>query len=137
MFNHYFLEHFVYSPQVGHVFYYFPFHQRFSPFMNSRALRRSSSFPQVNPTQFKQSAQKSKSLLEEAKILLETISQSTELDYKIMSAAQKSNYQEVKRLLKSTGIHAKLQISFTPSGIQITLSREETTCCRLQLSLNW
>ncbi|MFC4323481.1 hypothetical protein [Litchfieldia salsa] len=119
------------SPTVP--YYYWHRHSYFPPSNSNRP------YPPVDTTMFQKSAQASQKLIEESGLIFKRISSSEEYAKEIMSAAQQSNSNEVKRLIQSVGVTSPLTISFTPDGIKIVLSAstEQIECCKLSLSLKW
>ncbi len=77
--------------------------------------------------------------MRQANKLVEKISTSKEFAYELMNEAQLSNAAKVEELIKSTGITMKVEISFTPTGIQIKLDNAEIQgrCCQLVMLLHW
>ncbi|WP_223701502.1 hypothetical protein [Sutcliffiella deserti] len=96
-------------------------------------------YPEVDPTVFTESAVKMQSLMKEASQILQKLSESKEFASSVMNAAQEGKMEKVEELLKSTGIHSKMEINYTPDGINLKLSSApgETDCCHLTIALRW
>ncbi len=96
-------------------------------------------FPDVNTGFLHQSAQETRKLMREASIILDKLADSGEFSKKVMEAAQKSNNDEVERLLKSMGITSDIHVTFNPDELRMEfISKvENTECCRLTVALRW
>jgi hypothetical protein len=96
-------------------------------------------YPPVDITLFNKSAIAMQKLMKEASIVLNKIASSKNFAYKLMSAAQESKLKEVERLIQSTGVHSKVETSYTPDGINLKLSSqvEGSDCCHLTIALRW
>lgn len=119
-------------PYFYHPGYYYPpvYHNGYWP---SRQL------PSVDPNLLYQSANETKKLMNDASIVLNKLSVSKEFDAQIMSAAQASNLEEVKRLIRSIGIKSTVEVKYTPDGLRLEFSSAVVTndCCRLIIALRW
>lgn len=96
-------------------------------------------FPPVRPERFMSSAKKVKGPLQDARLAAEKIAGSSSLAKSIMEAAQGSNVDEVKNILKRSGLASNPDISFTPSSLTLTF-RDTTavlSCCELVMRLKW
>ncbi|WP_139187797.1 hypothetical protein [Bacillus tuaregi] len=93
----------------------------------------------VDPTILYQSANQTKTLMKEGSMVLNKLADSKEFDKKLMSAAQISDTEEVKRLIQSIGITSDIDINFNPDGLRLEFKSkaEHTECCRLLISLRW
>jgi|SRR5690606_31770892 len=96
-------------------------------------------FPDVNTGYLHQSAQETRKLMREASIVLDQFADSEEFSKKVMDSAQKSNMNEVERLIKSLGITSDVHVNFNPDGLKLEfISKvEDTECCRLTVALRW
>jgi hypothetical protein len=96
-------------------------------------------FPDVNTGYLHQSAQETRTLMKEASIVLDQFADSEEFSKKVMESAQKSNMDEVERLIKSLGITSEINVNFNPDGLRLEfISKvEDSECCRLTVALRW
>lgn len=96
-------------------------------------------YPPVDPSLFTQSANETKNLLEDASLVLTKIAESKEFASNVMNAAQKSNSEEVERLIKSTGVQSHVDTTYNPDGMNLTFSSkiEGSDCCKLDIALRW
>ncbi|WP_156290544.1 hypothetical protein [Oceanobacillus salinisoli] len=117
------------------MYYYYPIYCPASciPFVPVRQ------YPPVDPELFHQSANEMRKLMNDASVVLDRLADSKEFDEAIMSAAQESNQEEVKRLIQSTGISSEVDVSFNPDNIRLEFKSHlnEVECCRLQVSIKW
>ncbi|RKQ37289.1 hypothetical protein [Oceanobacillus halophilus] len=116
-------------------YYYYPmYYPNYYP--NYIPVRQ---YPPVNPDLFHQSANEMRMLMNDASIVLDRLADSTEFDEAVMSAAQESNKEEVKRLIQSTGISSNVDISFNPDNIRMVFNSkvDDSDCCRLEVSIRW
>jgi hypothetical protein len=104
-----------------------PFHHQIRP------------YPEVDTTMFRKSAQASQKLIQESNLIRERIANSEEFAKELMTAAQESNSNKVKQMIKAAGIESPVTISFTPDGIKIALSTnvDQIECCHFIISLKW
>lgn len=95
--------------------------------------------PQVDPQYLFQSANETKKMMKDASMVLDKLADSKEFDAQVMHAAQASDPEEVKRLIKSIGISSAVEVNYTPDGLKLEFSSEiaHTDCCRLIISLRW
>ncbi len=77
--------------------------------------------------------------MNDASIVLNQLADSVEFGEAVMSAAQESNEEEVKRLIQSTGISSDVDISFNPDNIRMEFKSQVDgdECCQLQISVRW
>lgn len=77
--------------------------------------------------------------MKEASLVLNKLADSKEFDKQLMTAAQASQTEEVKRLIQSIGITSDVDVSYTPDGIRMEFSSEHQgyECCQLQIALRW
>ncbi|ASF39423.1 hypothetical protein CEH05_09910 [Halobacillus halophilus] len=96
-------------------------------------------YPEINTELFMKSAEQMKGLLKEADVLMDHITNSSEWTAELMKAAQQSNKSEVIQLLKSTGVQSKMDVSYTPDGLNIMLytSVGDLDCGHLRISIRW
>ena len=121
------LMYYLYHPSYYHHSYYPP------AFGSARPI------PAVNPELLYKSANQTKKLMREANLVLDKISQSKEFDRKLMYAAQASNVEEVKRLIRSIGVASDIDIHFTPDGFRVEFRSkvEDIDCCKVIIALRW
>lgn len=93
----------------------------------------------VDVTVFNESAQAFKQLMHDASIILNRLADSKQFAAQVMGAAQKSNTEEVNRLIQSTGIQSNIEVSYNPDGIHLKLWSEVkgTECCKLDMAIRW
>jgi len=98
-----------------------------------------SPFPPVNPDLLYESAKESNKLMKEASMVLDKLASSKEFDAQLMDVAQRSNKEEVERLIRSIGITSVVAIHYKPDGLQLEFSSKvkEVDCCKLNVSLRW
>ncbi|MEC1669873.1 hypothetical protein [Bacillus mojavensis] len=90
--------------------------------------------PAANTATFIRSAQDAAGLLADAQLVLRRIAGSQELSRRIMTAAEQSDKQTVKRLIKQTGVRHDVDSVFNPDGIYISLI---STQSRIIVALRW
>ncbi|ASB90582.1 hypothetical protein OZL92_10525 [Bacillus sonorensis] len=91
-------------------------------------------FPEVKTTMLLRSAKEAHSLMADGQRILNRLASSQDLARRIMTAAQSSQKETVKSLLRQTGIHSQLDVSFNPDGIHIVLINPYST---MSLILRW
>lgn len=91
-------------------------------------------FPAVNPDQFTSSAKEMEQVLEEGRILSKKVEDSRSFASSIMTAAQQSNYEEVKRLINTLTITSEVKVTFTPDSLKVKLNRQDS---KLTLTYRW
>lgn len=98
-----------------------------------------SPFPPVDTRKLNESATRFKQVMNEANLFIGTLTASDDFSRRLMDAAQRSDQQEVERLVRSTGVTIKYNLSYTPSGIRIDFSNSDadSSCCTLRMSLGW
>lgn len=96
-------------------------------------------YPEVDPTIFHQSAKSFQPLMDDGSTLLDKLSESESFATQIMDAAQRSDKEKVKQLIKSAGLQSTATTQFNPDSITITLysDDEPKTCCKLSMGLRW
>jgi hypothetical protein len=96
-------------------------------------------FPEVNATLFRTSALKAIALMKDANLVMTKITSSTSFSSELMSAAQESNQKEVERLIQSTGIKKKPQITYNPDGLTMNFVdyAGDKECCHIITQLRW
>lgn len=96
-------------------------------------------YPPIQPQQFMDSAGKMTPLLDDAKIIMNKVSQSKDFSEKLMDAAQKSNMGELHRIIKGTGVTHTPGIKFDPDGFTLIFSNKTANidCCHLTIILRW
>ncbi|WP_252504350.1 hypothetical protein [Sporosarcina sp. Marseille-Q4943] len=98
-----------------------------------------SPFPPVDTRKFSASAERFKQVMNQANLFIGTLTASDDFARRLMDAAQRSDQKEVERLVRSTGVTIKYNLSYTPSGIRIDFSNSDAqnSCCALRMALNW
>ncbi len=93
----------------------------------------------VNPDQLHQSAKQTRLLMKEASLVLDKLASSKEFDQQLMAAAQSSQNEEVKRLIKSIGVTSDVEVRYTPDGLRLEFKSalDGYDCCKLQIALRW
>ena len=93
----------------------------------------------VNTDQLQQSAKQTRILMKEASLVLDKLADSKEFDKKLMTAAQASQNEEVKRLIKSIGVTSDVEVRFSPDGLRLEFisAIDEYDCCKLQIAMRW
>ncbi|SFA43108.1 hypothetical protein SAMN05216169_100718 [Anoxybacillus pushchinoensis] len=96
-------------------------------------------YPNVNITQFTQSAKSVQKLLKDATAISTKIANDPTFAKQLMEKAQQSKQEDVQKQLQSIGIESEMNISFNPNTIHITLSpkKGESPCCQLTFFLYW
>lgn len=97
------------------------------------------SFPPVDATMFIQSAQRMNVLLTDVTTVLNKITSSHSFAINLMNAAQQSDMDKVKQMIKSTGIKHIPIIQYTPSSLSLDFyaANKQTQCCQLSINLRW
>lgn len=100
---------------------------------------KQSPFPAVNPDLLYESAQVSRKLMAEASVVLEKLATSKDFDSQLMDAAQRSNNEEVNRLIRSIGIMSDVDVHYTPDGLRLEFKSHvaDQECCQLTIALRW
>lgn len=98
-----------------------------------------SPYPAVNPNLLYESARESRKLMAEASVVLDKLATSIEFDSQLMAAAQRSDDQEVDRLIRSLGITSDVDATYNPDGLRLEFksSVADQECCRLLVALRW
>ena len=98
-----------------------------------------SPFPQVDTRKFNASAERFKEVMNQASQFIGTLTSSDDFAQQLMNAAQRSEQNEVERLVRSTGVTINYTLSYTPSGIRIDFSNSDAqnSCCALRMALSW
>ncbi|MFS0690018.1 hypothetical protein AB1K89_12365 [Sporosarcina sp. 179-K 8C2 HS] len=98
-----------------------------------------SPFPPVDTRKFNASAIRFKEVMNQANRFIGTLTASDDFARRLMDAAQRSDQKEVERLVRSTGVTIKYNLSYTPSGIRIDFSNNDAqnSCCTLRMALGW
>ncbi|MEN2766665.1 hypothetical protein [Ornithinibacillus xuwenensis] len=96
-------------------------------------------FPNVNPDHLYEAANETRVLMREASVVLDRFAGSKEFGKRVMSAAQKSNMPEVKRLIKSIGVTSDIDVNYNPDELRMAFISKikNTECCRLTVALRW
>ncbi|KGR79213.1 hypothetical protein CD29_07665 [Ureibacillus manganicus DSM 26584] len=72
--------------------------------------------------------------MSDANKVVEMFSTSKDFSTKVMDAAQHSNREEVKRLIRSNGVTSQIEVYFNPDGIRLEF---RSKCCQLLVVLRW
>lgn len=96
-------------------------------------------YPNVDITQFTQSAKAIQKLFKDATAISTKIANDPVFAKQLMEKAQQSKQEEVQKQLQSIGTESEINISFNPNTIHITLSpkKGESPCCQLTFLLYW
>ncbi|KFZ43150.1 hypothetical protein CS060_02845 [Anoxybacillus flavithermus] len=97
-------------------------------------------YPNVDITQFTQSAKAVQKLFKDATAISAKIANDPVFAKQLMEKAQQSKQEDVQIQLQSIGIESEIKkISFNPNTIHITLSpkKGESPCCQLTFFLYW
>ncbi|MBA2877394.1 hypothetical protein HNR63_000421 [Anoxybacillus kamchatkensis] len=96
-------------------------------------------YPNVDITQFTQSAKAIQKILKDATTISTKIANDPTFAKQLMEKAQQSKQEEVQKQLQSIGIESEMKISFNPNTIHITLlpKKGESPCCQLTFLLYW
>lgn len=119
-----------------------PFHHHLhTPFRPLIPRPAPASYLPVDATVLRRSALLTQqNLLKQADQMLLKLSSSEDLSHRIMAAAQQSQNDEVKRLLRSTGVASDIEVKYNPDIIRIELSSSSSDaipCCKLSVALLW
>lgn len=95
--------------------------------------------PEVNPDLFVKSSKQMQLLVRDADKVISKMANSTDFSKRVMSLAQESKNNEVKELVKTTGVTNIPDIDFNPDGIFFDFSASigGTECCHLIIKLRW
>ncbi|WP_077324895.1 hypothetical protein [Virgibacillus siamensis] len=106
---------------------------------NSPNFHRRQQLPDVDASLLFESAKETKSLMEDASIVLDKLADSEEFDTELMYAAQASDIDEVRRLIHTLGITSSTDVDYNPDGLNISFNSKinELDCCRLRIALRW
>ncbi|WP_432361270.1 hypothetical protein [Sporosarcina sp. UB5] len=108
--------------------------------MPSRTLQNGqSAYPPVDTRKFNNSAKRFKEVMNQANRFIDTLNGSNDFARRFMDAAQRSDQQEVERLVRSTGVTIKFTLNYTPSGIRIDFNNKDAQnlCCTMRMELSW
>jgi len=98
-------------------------------------------FPPVDPEMFYKSANEMKMLMDDASEVLDKLADSKQFDENLMTAAQESNMEEVKRLIQTVDIASEVDVYFNPDSLHLEFRKkvadDEMECCRLLVILRW
>lgn len=125
--------YYVYQP--GYYYYPVPYHTIDMSY--ERSIRQQ--FPPIDPNLLCQSANETKKLMTDARIVLDKLEDSKDFNTEIMHAAQSSNKKEVNRLINSLGLASDVTIDFNPDGLRIGFRSlvDSIECCHLKIALRW
>ena len=91
----------------------------------------------ADPGLFMKSAQSARSLLADVKKVIDTVATSKPFSTRLMNAARDSKMEEVKSMVRKTGIQLEPEISFTPDGIHFEFKPKSGTSSRILIILKW
>lgn len=90
--------------------------------------------PANNIDTFIRSAKQAAGIFADAQLVLGRIAGSRELARRILTAAEQSDKQTIKRLIKQMGVRHEVDTVFNPDGIYISLIGTQS---RMILALRW
>ncbi|KKB90278.1 MULTISPECIES: hypothetical protein [Bacillus] len=90
--------------------------------------------PANNIDTFIRSAKQAAGIFADAQLVLGLIAGSRELSRRILTAAEQSDKQTIKRLIKQMGVRHEVDTVFNPDGIYISLIGTQS---RMILALRW
>ncbi|MBU8675308.1 hypothetical protein ES965_16415 [Bacillus subtilis] len=90
--------------------------------------------PANNIDTFIRSARQAAGIFADAQLVLGRIAGSRELSRRILTAAEQSDKQTIKRLIKQMGVRHEVDTVFNPDGIYISLIGTQS---RMILALRW
>lgn len=90
--------------------------------------------PANNIDTFIRSARQAAGIFADAQLVLSRIAGSRELSHRILTAAEQSDKQTIKRLIKQMGVRHEVDTVFNPDGIYISLIGTQS---RMILALRW
>lgn len=101
--------------------------------------RNQPQYPPVDPNLLFQSANESQKLMAEASKVLNTLASSRDFGRRLMDSAQRSNTEEVNRLIKSLGIESEVKVIYNPDGLRLEFQSKvaNVNCCKLDIALRW
>ncbi|GAA0456673.1 hypothetical protein [Alkalibacillus silvisoli] len=110
-------------------------HFIYTPFLNNEREQ----FPEVDPSKFKESAEAFSHLMSDGSHILDELSESDELAFEVMEAAQVNDIKRVENLLKQTGVESDFEVEYTPSGLTLRMKTRanDAECCVLTMLLRW
>ena len=96
-------------------------------------------YPEVNEDLFVQSASSMMGMMDDARAVVEQISNSKDFANEVMGAAQESDQSKVDALIKSTGVNSSFQAEYNPDRLKLHMasSAGEVECCKLTVILRW
>lgn len=96
-------------------------------------------YPPVDPSIFIASADSTYTLVEQTARVIDRLRKKKELASAVMDAAQRGDKAEVTRLIRNIGVQSRLEVKFTPEGIQLIFDTEslEERCCELVVKMRW
>lgn len=114
-------------------------HQAYPFYRPYVTLQAENQFPPVNTEQLQTSAKQFEAIIQEVNRLIQKILTSPTFAKTLMDTAQQSDHEKVNELILSTGVTAKVETTFSPSGIQIAFDNTEQGkgCCQLTVHLVW
>ncbi|AFQ59019.1 hypothetical protein BHY07_17275 [Bacillus subtilis subsp. subtilis] len=90
--------------------------------------------PANNIDTFIRSAKQAAGIFADAQLVLSRIAGSRELSRRILTAAEQSDKQTIRRLIKQMGVRHEVDTVFNPDGIYISLIGTQS---RMILALRW
>ena len=97
-------------------------------------------YPPVDITLFQQSLNAYQLLLQHGNVVINYLTSSTEIMYRLMHHAQAGNRVEVDHIIRESGVPTIVETSFTPTGVTFTLFADSEAfprCCTLTMNLRW
>ena len=91
-------------------------------------------YPPVNADYFTSSATQMDAVLDDGKVITEKLKKSKSFATSLMSAAQESNSEEVKRLLTKLDLQSDISVKFTPDALTVILARQQS---KINLCYRW
>lgn len=96
-------------------------------------------YPEVNEGVFVQSASSMMGVMNDARTVVEQISNSKDFANEVMGAAQESDQSKVDTLIRSTGVTSAFQAEYNPDRLKLHMSSSagDVECCKLTVILRW
>lgn len=111
-------------------------HPSIEPVINRHMTNRQ--FPPVTTQRFQYTAELFQYLLRDGKLFAQKVETSSSYAEAVKDAAQHSDEEQIKALVKEAGVRAIVTLSFTPDAIKITLRPvNEPEACALNMMLSW
>lgn len=130
----------MYDEKINHPHIYgYALNEQYFPSYLPIYYRPEPSFPTIDPNLFIQSAQQMKNLLADVSTVLNKISSSRSFAVDLMNAAQRSEMEKVKQMIKSTGITHIPKIYYNPTSLKLEFQSltKQFQCCQLSVNIRW